>query len=146
MSLDQLRHAPRPAGQSGRCFTLRQANQALVYVRRIVDDLTQQYAQLATARAERDALLARRESAERLEELATEVARLVVSLTRLTEELDDVGCELKDPAAGLVDFPSRHAERPIYLCWKLGEPSVQHWHEADAGFSGRQPVTADFDG
>ncbi|HAA72843.1 MAG TPA: hypothetical protein DCE55_27130, partial [Planctomycetaceae bacterium] len=27
------------------------------------------------------------------------------------------------------------------LCWKLGESEIRHWHEIDAGFSSRQPLT-----
>ncbi len=30
----------------------------------------------------------------------------------------------------------------VYLCWKLGEPEVLHWHELDAGFRGRQSLAA----
>jgi len=33
-------------------------------------------------------------------------------------------------------------DREVCLCWRLGEPQVMHWHELDAGFAGRQPVTA----
>ena len=42
--------------------------------------------------------------------------------------------------AGLVDFYSLREDRPIFLCWKLGEERITHWHEIDAGFSGRQPI------
>jgi hypothetical protein len=44
---------------------------------------------------------------------------------------------------GLVDFPALWDGRLVYLCWKLGEPEVLYWHEIDAGFAGRQPLTAD---
>ncbi len=32
--------------------------------------------------------------------------------------------------------------RPVYLCWKLGEPEVMHWHDLEAGFRGRSPLAA----
>ena len=32
--------------------------------------------------------------------------------------------------------------RRVYLCWKLGEPEVLYWHDLEAGFQGRQPLTA----
>jgi hypothetical protein len=32
--------------------------------------------------------------------------------------------------------------RIVFLCWKLGEPEVTHWHELDAGFAGRQSLVA----
>lgn len=42
-----------------------------------------------------------------------------------------------------MDFPSRYQERTILLCWKLGEESIRFWHEVDAGYAGRQPVTSE---
>ena len=32
--------------------------------------------------------------------------------------------------------------RPVLLCWRLGEPEVQFWHEVDAGYAGRRPLVA----
>lgn len=45
---------------------------------------------------------------------------------------------LKDIRNGIVDFPSRLRGRDVYLCWRLGEETVSHWHDTDAGFAGRQ--------
>ena len=55
-------------------------------------------------------------------------------------ELDSIGCELKDTRTGLIDFRSRLGGREVYLCWKLGEREIEHWHELDAGFSGRRSI------
>jgi len=30
----------------------------------------------------------------------------------------------------------------VFLCWRLGEDRISHWHEIDTGFSGRQPIDA----
>jgi len=42
---------------------------------------------------------------------------------------------------GLVDFPARYAGRTVYLCWRLGEAQSLAWHEVNAGFAGRRPLT-----
>lgn len=42
---------------------------------------------------------------------------------------------------GLLDFPTSYEGRWVYLCWKLGEDRVSHWHEVDGGFRGREPIT-----
>jgi hypothetical protein len=42
---------------------------------------------------------------------------------------------------GLVDFPTTWNGRWVFLCWRLGEPQIHHWHEVDAGFAGREPLT-----
>ncbi len=41
---------------------------------------------------------------------------------------------------GLVDFPHRLEGREIYLCWRLGEKRITHYHGVDEGFSGRKPL------
>lgn len=42
---------------------------------------------------------------------------------------------------GLVDFPSVHEGRWVYLCWQNGEDELRYWHETDSGFPGRQQIT-----
>lgn len=61
-------------------------------------------------------------------------------LQRAAAELDRRGVELKDPAKGLIDFFHEHDGRVVYLCFQLGEPRIEHWHELQAGFAGRQPL------
>jgi hypothetical protein len=61
-------------------------------------------------------------------------------LRREVEALAAGGIILRDPESGLVDFPSRREGRTIYLCWRLGEDRVAHWHDANAGFAGRRPL------
>ena len=58
----------------------------------------------------------------------------------ILEEINDLGCFVKDVDSGLVDFPALRHGREVYLCWKLGEPRVAYWHDTDTGFSGRQPL------
>ena len=119
-----------------RRFTLEQANSSLPLVRRIVTDIVKAHA-LASTR--RDAL----ESATGTKDAAVAQQALEMAIERLedlVDELEDVGAELKDYQSGLIDFVSRHEGRDIYLCWKLGEESITHWHELDAGFAGRKPV------
>jgi hypothetical protein len=47
---------------------------------------------------------------------------------------------VRDPSTGLVDFPAERDGEPVYLCWRLGEDEVAHWHDRDSGFSSRQPL------
>jgi hypothetical protein len=61
---------------------------------------------------------------------------LKAELTALADE----GILLRDPEMGLVDFPAdRHGER-VFLCWRLGEDSVAHFHGERTGMSGREPL------
>ena len=69
-------------------------------------------------------------------------ARAVFDTVRETViDIEKLGGELKDIEQGLVDVPSwLDGEREVLLCWRLGERSVQWWHDLEAGFGGRQSV------
>lgn len=56
------------------------------------------------------------------------------------EALAAAGVVLRDPESGLVDFLGEVEGRRVWLCWRLGEPSVAHFHEMDSGFAGRRPL------
>ena len=55
-------------------------------------------------------------------------------------EIDAIGVQVKDLDSGLLDFPCRLDDQVVLLCWRMGEPSIEHWHTIEAGFKGRQPV------
>jgi hypothetical protein len=59
-------------------------------------------------------------------------------LRQEVEALAAAGIILRDPDSGLVDFPTRREGRTVYLCWRLGEDRVAHWHDANSGFAGRR--------
>lgn len=66
---------------------------------------------------------------------------------RLQETIEGVhqhGCLIKDLSLGLVDFPTMYHGREVYLCWMLGEESIQFWHEVEEGFRGRKPIDSEF--
>lgn len=114
-------------------FTVEQANRALPLVRRVVEDIVYAFRELHSLRDQiADSL--DRGTVER--EIEAEAQRL----EHLQSELEGVGCELKDPAVGLIDFLGQYQGREIYLCWKLGEEHVEHWHELHSGFAARRPV------
>ena len=104
-----------PPGLSDvRFFDLEEANRQLPLVRRIVEDILTHH---------------RQGNADEVQELVA--------------ELHELGCFFKGFGEGLVDWYSYYAGRPVFLCWKLGEPEIAYWHQTDAGFSGRQPILPD---
>ncbi|MCA9271104.1 MAG: DUF2203 domain-containing protein [Planctomycetales bacterium] len=138
----------RDASSYRKLFTVEQANAMLPLVRAIVGDLSKLYRDLVERRQRLEHLAAgrgRRQDdlyADELREVEARLERDQLSLRSFVKELADLGVECKDPAQGLIDFPSEMDGRVVYLCWKLGEPEVLHWHELDAGFAGRQSLTA----
>ncbi len=65
-------------------------------------------------------------------------------LRNAVEQLQDLGCLVKDLDTGLVDFPTLFRGQEVYLCWKLGEPSIEYWHGVNEGFRGRKAIDRDF--
>ena len=68
------------------------------------------------------------------------VSEAFLELQAAAAELDALDIVVRDLERGLVDFPAIREEREVYLCWEEGEPEIGFWHEADAGFAGRQPL------
>ena len=129
---------PQPVFSSRprRRFTLEQANRALPLVRRVVNDIVETREQATKLQTSLEASAAA-EHKRVQDELDVAIDKLHAYLDELTE----IGCELKDFQAGLVDFIGRHQGREIYLCWRLGEEQIAYFHEISAGFAGRMPVS-----
>jgi hypothetical protein len=131
-----------------RTFTVERANSALPLVRRIVQDVVAEHPRWKDliSRYELAAAGARPEWGESPEQLALrqEIDGVAQRINGYVDELSEIGCLLKGFEDGLVDFYGLQSGRLVFLCWRLGEDAVAHWHELDAGFTGRQPITPDF--
>ena len=138
---------PKPAEPKKKYFTVEEANKSLPLVKAIVSDIVRQFQIVGELRQRLSALTVehRKPSSDPYsEELAHSQAALEAeeeTLESYIDELTRLGVELKGPD-GLCDFYSMMDGREVYLCWRLGEPEVMHWHELSAGVAGRQPLTA----
>lgn len=131
----------RPS-QPKRRFSLEEANRSLPLVKRVVSDIVSTHAQAMKLQHE----IARQSAGKKQKETADSAAQkqldsCMARLEDFVDELSEIGCELKDYQTGLIDFVGRHEGRDVYLCWKLGEDRITHWHELDSGFAGRQSVS-----
>jgi hypothetical protein len=125
-------------------FSPAEANATLPLVRRIVKDITELDASL---RERRERLGGGRRGVlgeaylEEMRTLQDDLDRDQERMNDYVQELRALGVELKDFETGLIDFPAWMNGHEVYLCWRLGEPEVAHWHEVDAGFAGRQKLS-----
>jgi hypothetical protein len=131
-----------------RLFTIEQANAMLPLVRAITSDLAS-LARDVVERRHRVALLTAGRDLKKSDPYREELAQIEKDLQldgqRLVEymnELKELGVEPKGAVEGLVDFPTEMDGRIVFLCWKLGEPEVLHWHDLEGGFAGRQSLVA----
>jgi hypothetical protein len=137
------------ASQPVKLFTVEQANASLPLVRAIAKDLAELSREVIERRDRLNQLMAGRDRnpddpyREELSQIEEELEKDGRRLQEYVGELRELGVEPKSGPEGLVDFPAMVDGRMVYLCWKLGEPEVLYWHETDAGFAGRHPLTAD---
>jgi hypothetical protein len=125
-------------------FTREEANRTLPLVRRIVQDIVTDYGSWKEALAGYEVAAAgqRPEKGESREaaESRRRVDEVAQRINGYIAELERIGCVLKGFDDGLVDFRSSLNGRDVWLCWKLGESEVAHWHELDQGYQGRRPL------
>ncbi|HVJ04132.1 MAG TPA: DUF2203 domain-containing protein [Candidatus Saccharimonadales bacterium] len=55
-------------------------------------------------------------------------------------EINAIGVQVKDLEIGLLDFPCKVDGEIVLLCWRMGEPTITHWHGTEEGYSGRRPI------
>jgi hypothetical protein len=122
-----------------RCFSPAEANRALVLVKRILADITTNYARMLELQDVIDAAQPGGVG-ENLRRAHEEIVAVAEKLQHCVGELADVGVELRDWSEGIVDFPCMADGRPVCLCWRLGERRVAHWHEVGEGFAQRRSL------
>jgi len=84
--------------------------------------------------------LSEAEVAEETQRLRMRMQGLVDQMQAAVLKVDGWSIQLRDIQTGLVDFPALAAGRPIWLCWRLGEPQVMWWHEVTEGFDSRRRI------
>ena len=130
-----------------RYYSIDEANAAVPEVDRI----------LIALRDQREELIARRDKVVELSPqddtalppgVGEQVRLLRLSMQGLIDQMQagvarlvEMDVTLRDIATGLIDFPALVSGRPIWLCWRLGEGDIEHWHAHDEGFDSRRPLS-----
>ena len=120
-------------------FTVAEANALLPRVKAVISDLLEARQRILDAQPDLWPVLEKaigNGGSKKAGELLVEFERIESSAHALSE----MGCILKDINSGLVDFPTIRNGREVLLCWRYDEPEVGFWHDAEAGFAGRQPL------
>jgi hypothetical protein len=129
-----------------RTFTPEEANALLADVRPLAERLVGHRRALTDAQRERTKIVSRIAGngagvdAGELAELDERIGQELTGVARCVNSIHELGAVVKDPDEGLVDFPARLDGLDVYLCWKLGEDSIEYWHGVDEGYAGRKPL------
>ena len=130
-----------------RFYAIDEANGVLPDVERILAALRDQREELialrdrvvAAAPPEDEATTP--EVAERIRLLRLGMQGLIDQMQAGVARLVEMDITLRDISTGLIDFPALVSGRPIWLCWRLGEADVAHWHPHDEGYDTRRPLS-----
>jgi hypothetical protein len=60
------------------------------------------------------------------------------------EQIEEMGVLVKDLDIGLVDFPTLFRGEEVYLCWRMDENDIDHWHGVHEGFASRKAIDKHF--
>ena len=129
-----------------RHFTLKEANRLLPRVEPLLRALVEQRRAL---RGQQEVLAAFQTKARGNggvtrgpEVLAARQAaeRLTAQIRQGLEEVQALGCVVKDLDMGLLDFPAIRDGVEVYLCYRLGEDRIAFWHGTDEGYASRKPL------
>ena len=126
--------------EPARYFTLAQAQAALDILRPLVVEIMEIRQSILEREPEVWPVVAKA-AGNGGNRIASQLAQEFGRLDQALRAILATGALLKDINLGLVDFPSLQAGREVYLCWKYGEETISFWHEINAGFSGRQPLS-----
>jgi hypothetical protein len=126
-----------------RLFTVDEANELLPNVRVLVEQILENIRRLKRA----SETVIRKEGLDpetpnlmnRLRD-DSEIAKLIGQVKGWVEEINSYGCICKGVEQGLIDFPCMLGAEVVFLCWQIGESSVNHWHRIEDGFAGRKPL------
>lgn len=72
--------------------------------------------------------------------LVNKWVRDLASTRDLLLEFRNRELQLKDVDRGLVDFPAVIGGQEVFLCWEKEEKQIEHWHDLDSGYAGREQL------
>ena len=140
---------PDPFGDQPRTFTVIEANALLPQVQPLLQQLqgiqrsiieTNQKLDEANAKLAQGNGYPLQSIKEQISELTKHQLQLIDAFQSALDQLESLGCLLKDLSSGLIDFYGVREGQLILLCWKLGEDRIRFWHSLEGGYAGRQPL------
>jgi len=79
------------------------------------------------------------------EELQIELENNIHVVNNLTVELGKLGVEIDDPNLGVANFNSLRGIQTVFLSYRLGEKTVNHWHHLDENYECRKKMERELD-
>lgn len=123
-----------------RTFTLQEANATLDMIRPLMDEVQKLRRKILEQQPEAWPAIQKSVGNGGNRALSS-IVQDYEKLDALVHQIQDLDVLIKDINLGLLDFPALKEGREVYLCWQYGEGEISYWHEVEAGFAGRQPIS-----
>lgn len=128
-----------------RVFTLSEARGLMPRLRKLLTRVLKEREALLDMRVEIDLAREKADAGGGGSPMGPAYLAHLIAFSEAIQEIEYTGVHVKDLRTGLVDFPYDRDGRIVYLCWRPDEDEISWWHETDAGFAGRQPLTDEFE-
>ena len=128
-----------------RVFTLSEARGMMPRLRKLLTRVLKEREALLDMRVEIDLAREKADAGGGGSPMGPAYLAHLIAFSEAIQEIEYMGVHVKDLRTGLVDFPYDRDGRIVYLCWRPDEDEISWWHETDAGFAGRQPLTDEFE-
>lgn len=128
-----------------RVFTLSEARGLMPRLRKLLTRVLKEREALLDMRVEIDLAREKADAGGGGSPMGPAYLTHLIAFSEAIQEVEYMGVHVKDLRTGLVDFPYDRDGRIVYLCWRPDEDEISWWHETDAGFAGRQPLTDEFE-
>jgi hypothetical protein len=137
---------PRPDGP--RLFTVEEANALIPRLETALSEMAAFRAELKMLRKDIEVLSliaasaggSENPDAAELKNKRRRYRTVAAEIERIGAGLEEAGCLVKHPDEGLVDFFHLRGDRLVFLCWKVGEKAVEHWHPLSGGYASRKSL------
>ncbi len=131
-------------------FTIEEAQKALPKVKRLLAKMHTLKAQINFLAEEKEAPVQLTEPFTEEEiyrfafaqeiKLNRELHKHTYEFFKVLDQINNLGCIVKDLDEGIIDFPHKINNREIFLCWQEGEDRISFWRETEAGVEDRKPI------
>jgi hypothetical protein len=122
-------------------YTPDQANEILPEIKRRFNKIIDKRNEIIIIQNEINSIISGYKSFLLFFDKKKELNKIISSLYREIEEIEEFDILIKSVDEGLLDFPSKRFNEEVWLCWKIGEEKIRFWHGKDEGFIGRKPLS-----
>jgi len=134
-----------------RLFTVEEANGLLVSINPMLNDLSEHSVRQEMLEEQLEEIMEEVRDDYRAalrpgwEELQIELENNIHTVNNLNIELGKLGVEIDDPTLGIANFNSLRVIETVFLSYRLGENTVNHWHHLDEDYECRRKMERELD-